>query len=150
MKDLNQHMTAEEYRRLHGADTPEKKRPKVSRKRTEYNGVMYDSKLEADMAKSLDQMYYANIIIDWRTEIPFELDIKTKKGNPCVYTLDFWVLIGSKIHIEMKGPWTDYHNQKQSDRRQLVEQKYGIKIHVCRTVKEAENVILQAIEEIRP
>src|SRR3990167_10686271 len=81
VKDLNQHMTAAEYRRLHGADTPEKKRPKVMRIRNEYNGVMYDSRLEADMAKSLDRMYYANIIIDWRTKIPFELDIKTKKGN---------------------------------------------------------------------
>ena len=153
MKDLNQHMTAEEYRRLYRADAPEKKRPKVSRIRTEYNGVMYDSKLEADMAKSLDQMYKSNMIYNWVSQVRFPLDIKMKLGKPCTYRVDFMVYLSMEknlIYLEMKGPWTDYHNQKQSDRRQMVEQKYGIKIHVCHTVKEAENVKLQAIEEVKP
>jgi len=150
MKDLNQHMTAEEYRRLHGADTPEKKRPKVPCHRTEYNGVMYDSKLEADMAKSLELMQREGIVNLWTAQYPeFTLPIKNKKGDPRKYTADFLVNCGPlclNIIIDMKGPWTDYHNPRQADRRQMVEQKYNIKIHVCHTVKEAENVILRAIE----
>ena len=151
MKDLNQHMTAEEYRRLHDVSAPEKKRPKVMRKLTEYNGRMYDSKLEADMAKSLDRMLKAKIICAWHRQNAYNLPLMREDGHPRTYQIDFDVEISDcfALHIEMKGEWTDYHNQRQADRRQMVEKDYGIKIHVCHSVKEAENVILKAIEEVK-
>lgn len=76
---------------------------KYGAKKTEYKGVLYDSKREAAYAQELDWRVRAGELIGWERQIRFELIINgTKIGR---YTIDFLEINkdGSKMHTEIKG-----------------------------------------------
>ena len=148
MKDLNQHMTAAEYRRLHGADAPEKKRPKIPHKRTLYNGRWYHCQEEAYFAKYLDLFSKKDptLFYGWEPQKSFIIPGITKTGRNKHHRVDFAVtLLFSMrlIYIEIKGEWTDYHNPIGKERRETVEDLYGIKINVFKKAIEAINFLIQ-------
>lgn len=81
------------------AAQPELPVSKYRSRRTPYNGVLYDSKKEADFAQSLDLEQKAGVILFWLRQVPFELPGNVK------YRLDFMVFYpGGKVrYFRVKG-----------------------------------------------
>lgn len=71
-------------------DKPKPKKNKYNAIRTEYNGVLFDSKLEADYAKHLDGLRAGDSDFFYLRQVPFDLPGKIK------YRCDF-----------MTGMWCD-------------------------------------------
>ena len=66
-------------------------------KRTEYNGVVYDSKAEADRAAVLDLLQRGGVIDGWEGQVPIDI------GDPGVdlpFKVDFVVTIRGRVHAE--------------------------------------------------
>ena len=66
-------------------------------KKTEYNGITYDSKAEADRAAVLDMLQRASVVTWWLRQVPVDI------GDPGVdlpYKVDFLVFEGGRIHAE--------------------------------------------------
>lgn len=72
---------------LGGKPLPPKKRSKYGAERTEYNGVTYASKAEAERAAVLDLLLAQGEIREWTRQPRFELGIKEN-----VYVADFRVV----------------------------------------------------------
>lgn len=111
--------------------TGESIRPKQSKyrnKKTVYNGILFDSRKEANYAAILDQCRRASRIEDrvlsYEMQIPFQIEINGKKI--CKYIADFRVKYGdgSEKIIDVKGFRTAIYSLK----KKLVEAQYGIKI----------------------
>lgn len=82
------------------------KRNKYGAKRTPYRGVVYDSKMESDYAKSLDRMVAAGLVDKWERQVQFPLVVNG--ALVARYVADFRVLRpdgASEVH-EVKGRWT--------------------------------------------
>lgn len=79
---------------------------KYGAKRTEYNGVMYDSKMESRYAHYLDMLLKAKEIKGWQRQIAIPLIVNGEKI--CTIRVDFEVecLDGSKEFREVKGAET--------------------------------------------
>lgn len=90
---------------------------------TEYNGVKYQSKKEANYAAELDLLKKAGEVKEWKRQKRFEI---TKRGKHiCYYYIDFEVLTKKGIeYIDIKGFKTNIYKLK----KKLVEAQYGIKI----------------------
>lgn len=75
------------------------KKSKYNAKRTEYNGVTYDSKLEAEYAKFLDRGQEIGRVVAWTRQVPFYLP------GGIVYRCDFLVFRsnGEVEFVEVKG-----------------------------------------------
>ena len=72
-----------------------------------YNGVLYDSRAEADKAKELDVLLRAGVIARWERQIPFVLHALggTSIGR---FVIDFRItwLDGKVTYVEVKGAET--------------------------------------------
>ncbi|MBN1517456.1 DUF1064 domain-containing protein [Candidatus Sumerlaeota bacterium] len=83
---MSETMSAKEYQGwLAGKFTQRKN--KFNAQRTEYNGVMYDSKGEAQRAAELDQLKRAGLIRFWIRQPPFYLGSSVN-----LYRADFLVI----------------------------------------------------------
>lgn len=76
---------------------------KFSNKKTEYNGIYYDSIKEADYARELDLRVKAGELTHWERQVPIDLVVNGQKV--CTYKIDFveyWTN-GSIVYVEIKG-----------------------------------------------
>lgn len=77
---------------------------KYNARKTEYNGTMYDSKLEAKLAADIDLLWKTGQLIGCFTQVPFEL--KGKNGTVvCKHKVDFHLIFRDGHHEiwEAKG-----------------------------------------------
>jgi len=90
-------MTSEEFRKMI------KKRNKYNAKKTWYEGVLYDSRLEAFHAAKLDLMIKAGEVESWERQYPIGLTSNGQKVG--TYYIDFRVVMadGSIEYHEAKG-----------------------------------------------
>jgi hypothetical protein len=103
-------------------------RNKFNAKKTEYNGIIFDSKKEANYCATLDKLKNATSpadkVIDYERQVKFPVEVMGRKI--CTYKLDFKVTYGdlSVKYIDVKGMKTPVYNLK----KKLVEAIYGITI----------------------
>ena len=95
---------------------------KYGNKRTEYNGVHYDSKFEAGIAQDLDMRKEAGEIKDWERQFKLEMWACDSSGKPRLkktHRVDFRVHEndGTYTLLEAKGMET----QDYRDRRNWLE-----------------------------
>lgn len=62
---------------------------KLGNTRTEYNGIWYDSKAEANRARTLDLLIKAGEVLHWERQVVFDLTVASV--HICKYKLDFRV-----------------------------------------------------------
>lgn len=88
-------------------------RNKYRNKKTEYNGVMYDSKKEALYAYHLTMRQRAHDIKSWERQIAIPLIVNGKKI--CKYVADFRVVYNddTEEYIEVKGFETAVYKLKK-------------------------------------
>lgn len=105
--------------------------PKVLSKyrnvRTEYAGLQFMSKKEAEYAMQLDWLKKArgnDRVVEWVPQVPFQVELNGKKI--CKYIADFKVTYanGRVEIVDVKGVRTDVYRLK----KKLVEAQYGIVI----------------------
>lgn len=74
-------------------------------KRTEYNGVAYPSKAEAEYAARLDLMVKGGLILGWIRQVTFPLVPKTDTAKGVTYRVDFMVFTApGECHVvDVKG-----------------------------------------------
>lgn len=110
-----------------GVKTAPARNGKFNATRTEYNGVVYDSKLEAAAAEMLDLMKLGGLVTRWERQVKFELHAEL------IYRADFqvWYAKGRPRVIDMKGyPTPDFKLKKR-----LFESLYG-PLDVIKTVQD--------------
>lgn len=109
------HISAQEYR-------DSRCKSKYKNKITEYRGVKYHSKLEAEFAFRLDQLKQQTAIQSWTRQVGFDI------GNGKKHVVDFLVFHrdGRCELIEIKGKDLEAGQLK----RMLVKQIHGIDITV--------------------
>lgn len=125
---------------------------KYKARRTEYDGIVYDSMLEAQVAERLDTLMsdrQSIHIVFWQRQIPYELIPRHGKDRAVVYKADFWVLVidgdndddeGKVLIIEVKGYETAVWNLK----RKLFLHLYPeADLRVVRSLAEVDKVILE-------
>jgi hypothetical protein len=107
--------------RLTGEKIVGTKPNKYKNVRTEYGGIKYDSKFEAEFAQKLDLMKICGQIKSWRRQVPFNIRVEGK--NICKYIIDFEILHndGKFEYIEIKGVETAAFKLK----RKLFLQTHG-------------------------
>ncbi len=106
------------YLAKHGIEPPKQERhSKYNAKPTEYNGVTYASKLEAETAAQLDLLVKAGVVTGWEGQVPFQLHAGI------VYVADFVVCYanGGPRTVDTKGVETPVFKLK----RKLFEDLYG-------------------------
>jgi|SRR6185436_4980874 len=81
----------------------QKYRNKYNAKKTEFNGITYDSKFEAGVAYDLDMRLKAGEIVNIQRQVPLELRIYGKLWK--TWKIDFVATLadGSREFIEAKG-----------------------------------------------
>lgn len=84
-------------------------RRKYFNKPTEYNGVTFHSKREADYAHALDLLLLAqgrDRVASWERQLRIPIIVNSVKV--CTYIADFFVLYadGRRELVEVKGFWT--------------------------------------------
>lgn len=91
-----------------------KKRHKFGAIRSEYGGVMYDSKREAAEAYKLDMLKAAGEVLSWERQVVF--DLKVCGELICRYRADFVVKYadGMSEILEVKGHETEAWKIKES------------------------------------
>lgn len=104
--------------------------------KTEYNGVLYDSKKEAEFAMGLDFFKKAvkpeEKVIDWVPQVPFQVTLNGIKI--CKYIADFKVKYadGREVIYDVKPFDQRKQNFRGTDvfklKKKLVEAQYGIEI----------------------
>lgn len=104
---------------------------KYNAKRTEYNGVMYDSKKEAGFAKKLDLLMYAkdpkHKVYRVDRQVPFQITVNHQKIAK--YILDFKVTYEDRVeYIDVKGMKSGAAYQMFKLKKKLVEALYDIEI----------------------
>lgn len=115
-------MSIEEYR------TATRKRSKYGNTRTEYNGRVYDSKKEADYARTLESLRHAHDIghrvVRIEYQVPYKITAKQKVV--ATYFADFRVTYGDLRQevIDVNGVRTAVFILK----KKLVEALHDIKI----------------------
>ena len=111
--------TLEEYRRY----LSQGKTNKYKNIKTEYNGVIYDSRKEATRAQELDLLLKAGIISNLQRQVSFPIVINGKKVFS--YIADFvYTEKGKQVVEDVKGVKTAIFNLK----KKCVEAEYGIEI----------------------
>ena len=107
-------MTAQQYRELMGISKPTvQKENKYHAQKTEVNGVVFDSKWEAERFKELSAMEKAGQITNLQRQVKFILldgyvNNKGEKIRPICYLADFQYTdcSGQKIVEDTKSPAT--------------------------------------------
>lgn len=76
---------------------------RIKSSRTDYNGMWFQSKLEANYAKQLDWRIKAGEVKEWKRQ--HKIQIKVNGVHICNYYIDFVVTMsdGSQQFIEVKG-----------------------------------------------
>lgn len=76
---------------------------KYGNRKTEYNGIKYDSKKEAEFAQQLDLLKRAGEVRSWERQKRISLDINGY--HICNYYIDFVVTCadGVEEYVEVKG-----------------------------------------------
>lgn len=105
---------------------------KYGSKKTELDGIVFDSKREASRYAELKLMEMAKLISDLELQVPFELIPAQRINNKvveraCTYVADFVYYdkaMGETVVEDAKGMRTDVYKIK----RKLMLQKYNIKI----------------------
>ena len=114
-KNFFTQMSAREYREVMGLNTPRqtpKQENKFHAKKTELDGVLFDSKHEAGTYKKLKSLADAGIIQNLQLQQKFELQpgFKTKQGQtirPICYVSDFtYEKEGQMYVVDSKSPAT--------------------------------------------
>lgn len=105
-----------------------KKGNKYGSKKTDYNGVIYDSKREANFAAHLDYLKHTidprEKVVDVKRQVPFPVQINNQ--HICKYLADFVVTYsdGRTEVIDVKGFKTEVYRLK----KKMVEAQYKISI----------------------
>lgn len=101
---------------------------KYGNKETEYKGVKYHSKKEAEYAMLLDTLFKASNskdrVIDYQIQVPYKIYLNEK--YICKYLADFVVKYadGREEVVDVKGVKTQTYKLK----KKLVEAQYNIQI----------------------
>lgn len=76
---------------------------RIKSTRTDYNGMWFQSKLEANYAKQLDWRIQAGEVKEWKRQ--HKIEIKVNGVKICNYFIDFVVTLsdGSQQFVEVKG-----------------------------------------------
>ena len=98
---------------------------KYKAKRTEYQGILYDSKLEAAFASILDVFIQAGDVLSWTRQIPFIIGMD-EKGKAMIHRVDFLIHYPDRTfeYVEVKG----FDKREGKIQRCFVNEKYGIDI----------------------
>lgn len=96
-----------------------KARSKYFAKKTEYNGVVYDSAKEAQRAWELDMLLKTGQITNLRRQVRFKLSV-------CTYIADFVYETkeGEQVVEDVKGYKTEIYKLKQK----LMKHELGIEV----------------------
>ncbi len=131
------HLTASELALAHqktktGWAWPRKQ--KFNAKRTEYNGVVYDSKGEAKLAETLDWLVRCGQILSYERQVPLFLVPEAPKIGKMV--MDFVVKLpdGRVIYIDFKG----FQTKDSKLKVKLINHFHQITVMI---VKESEDVM---------
>ena len=115
-------------RKYTSAQTPPTKpqKSKYGAVKTEVDGIMFDSKHEAQRYQELRLLEQAGEITNLRLQVPFELIPKSKYGMPIRYIADFtYNDLNSQLIVEdAKGVKTPVYRLK----RRLMAELKGIEI----------------------
>lgn len=106
-------------------------RNKFNAQKTSYNGVMYDSKVEAAYAAKLDILRKApgaERVVNVERQVKFPFDYNGK--HICSYQADFVITYadGRKEYHEVKG----FETRESVIKRKLMDAFYGIKVKVVK------------------
>lgn len=104
-------------------------RNKFNAQKTSYNGVLYDSKKEAEYAAKFDVLRKAagkDKVVKVERQVPFSFD--HNGVHICKYILDFKLTMGDgRIrYLDIKG----FETREFSIKRKLLKAFYGIEIEV--------------------
>jgi hypothetical protein len=115
-------MNIEEYKKI------TKKKSKYRSEKTEYNGMMFDSKKEADFAKNLESRKHAHELNERVTRVEYQVAYPITAKNKVVshYFADFRITYAD-LHqevVDVKGMKTPVYKLK----KKLVEALHDIKI----------------------
>ena len=100
---------------------------KYNAKKTQFNGITFDSKHEKDRYVELTLMEKAKAIQDLKTQVAFPLIPKSKYGREIKYVADFTYYEDGKLIVEdTKSPVTKTALYRLKKR--LLAEKYGIVI----------------------
>ena len=104
-----------------------KKKSREGNVPTEYNGVTYASKKEANRARQLDWKVAAELIKGWKCQVPFKIEIAGI--HITTYIADFVVDHGSRIEVEdCKGRKSGGPYQMFIIKKRLMKIVHGIDI----------------------
>lgn len=114
---MNDRMTAEEYRQylLTGKLPTSQTKSKYQNRKTELDGVMYDSKKEARRAAELNLMLKNGEIITLARQVRFRLT----KGIEYVADFVYTTKDGEQIIEDVKGMKTDVYKLKKKLMKEL-------------------------------
>ena len=84
-------------------ETKDPNNARIKSTRTDYNGMWFQSKLEANYAKQLDWRIKAGEVKEWKRQ--HKIDIRVNGVHICNYYIDFVVTLkdGSQQYVEVKG-----------------------------------------------
>ena len=103
---------------------------KYNARKTEYNGMLFDSKKEADYCRQLDLLKKAtgkDQVVSYQRQIPFKCMVGGKTIT--TYKLDFLVQYADRTeYIDVKGCKKGCAYQLFKLKKKLVEAIYGIRI----------------------
>lgn len=98
---------------------------KYKNKKTEIDGIIFDSKLEAERYTQLKIFERAGLIKDLKLQVPFVLIDKSRFGTVIKYVADFvYIEDGQTVVEDVKGVKTDVYRLK----KRLLAERYGIEI----------------------
>lgn len=98
---------------------------KYHAKKTEVEGIVFDSKKEAERYRSLRLLERCGAIKNLKRQIPFLLIEKSVYGRAVKYVADFvYEKDGVEVVEDVKGYKTDVYKLK----RRMMAEKYGIVI----------------------
>ena len=101
------------------------KHAKYNNKKTEVDGILFDSKKEAMRYKHLKAFETSGLIQDLQLQVPYILIDKSKHGRDVKYIADFvYTEDGQTVVEDVKGVKTDVYRLK----KRMLAERYGIEI----------------------
>ena len=118
---MRDRMSAEEFRMyLETGKLPKEKKSKYNNRKTEYNGVTYDSKKEALRAAELNLMIKSGEIVTLARQVRYRLAQGVEYVADFVYTTKD----GKTVIEDVKGFKTDVYKMK----KKLMKDIHGIEV----------------------
>ena len=100
---------------------------KYRNRKTEYMGIVFDSKKEAARYAELRLLQRAGVISDLRLQVPYTLIDKSEHGREIRYVADFaYTEDGETVVEDVKSPAT--RTPLYRLKKRLLAERYGIKI----------------------